>query len=1288
MHLFAAQPGGFSDDEGIVDLDQQPARLVILSAADSTLSLLADTAEALPADYPSLRLANWLNLVKPAAFDLYVDKVLDAHSAEAPNGTEVVVLSLLGGESYWRYGLEQLIEWSNRPGRRLIVVPGEDYEDKSLLEAGNAGAQCAYRVWRYLREGGRVNAQALYDFLRAELLEPGACRWREPRVLPRALLYHPRRGEATLEEWQAEWRSRDVAGRPSVLLVLYRSHLQAADTEMFDALLEVLDRAGLNTLPLAVASLKEAGCLETLNHLLERSESALILNATGFAIGSKLNDGSAAEPSEYHCPFSRRVPVLQLVLASTTREEWARQARGLRARDLAMQVTLPELDGRIITRAVAFKGLALRHERSQIDSVRFILDPERANFVARLAAAWIRLARLDNAEKRIALVLANYPSSDARIGNGVGLDTPASLINLLRWLEQAGYAVEGAPGDGDALLEDLRATVTNQLDGLAYRPSSESLPLEQYQYHFERLPQECQSAVLERWGAPFEDPRFRAEGASGRFTISGRRFGAVFVGVQPARGFDIDQQALYHDPDLVPPHGYLAFYFWLRERFQADAVVHVGKHGNLEWLPGKGGALSNACWPEIALGPLPHVYPFIVNDPGEGAQAKRRAQAVIIDHLMPPMARAETYGELAELEELADEYYQALGVDPRRETRLKTLIAAKVRETHLTEELGLNAEGDDQTLLEELDAYLCEIKEASIRNGLHVLGELPARAELVETLVALLRLPRGGQAAECGLLHALARDLGLPEEYDPLSPAKGRWHGPRPAALSAAVASPWITTGDTRERLEALARGWVDTLLETGGEDAREALAALPATRAVLDFAGASLLPALERSATNERVALLEALAGRFVDPGPSGAPTRGRLDVLPTGRNFYAVDSRAIPSKTAWALGQQAADALIERYLQEHGDYPRSLGLSVWGTATMRTGGDDIAQAMALIGIEPVWAAGSQRLIDFRIIPAFQLGRPRVDVTLRVSGLFRDAFPNVIALFDAAVRKLAEYQEPGDGNSIRAAVENRAAELERRGESPPTAWRRASYRIFGAMPGAYGAGIQGLLDSGSWERERDLGGAYVQWGGYAYGQSLDGASDASADFDAFETRLAGLDAILHNQDNREHDLLDSGDYAQFQGGMAAAANALQGRRPALYFGDHADPARPRVRALKEELNRVVRARLLNPKWQAAMRRHGYKGAFEMAASVDYLFGFDATTGIVDDYQYDLIQDSLLEEPLNRDFFANHNPQAGREIGERLLEAAQRGMWQAEPSRRERLEAMLLEIDDSEERMD
>ena len=1255
MHLLRTQPGGFVADDNIADLGQTPAELVVLCSGDSSLALLAEAARQLPEDYPSLRLANPMQVQNHASVDLYVEQVLQ-HA-------KVILISLHGGIGYWRYGVERLVQLAER-GVQLILVPGDDRPDPELSDLSTVAAPERDRLWQFLRQGGLGNALDFYRCLASGWLGRDYS-WGEPQVLPRSAIYHPRHGHASLSQWHTDWQP----GQAVAAVLFYRSHLQAANTGFIDVFCQRLQAAGLNPLPIAVASLKEPGCLAAVEGWLDEAAAAVILNTTGFAQSS---------PEAPHLrPFRRDIPVIQAICAQDNEPGWRASEQGLGPRDLAMHIALPELDGRIISRPISFKDLAWRSERSQSDVVCYRAQPERMDFVAELARRWVDLARLGNGDKRVALILANYPTRDGRIGNGVGLDTPAAALNILRALHAQGYPLPAElPASGTALIQALLGGVSNDLDRLDLRPCQQSLALDAYQALFQALPAANQQAVLARWGAPEQDPMHRA----GRLMIAGLRLGLTFVGIQPARGYQVDPSAVYHDPDLVPPHGYLAFYFWLRHTYGAHAVIHVGKHGNLEWLPGKGVGLSPECWPDALLGPLPNIYPFIVNDPGEGAQAKRRTQAVIIDHLMPPLTRAETYGPLRDLERLADEYYDAQLLDPRRARELQKDILALVRDTHIDRELQLDAaldsEADAAIWLPRLDTYLCDLKESQIRDGLHVFGESPAGRLRLDTLLALLRIPRGdGRGAQSSLLRALAKALAL--GFDPLDCNLGEpWNGPRPVELQGASHEPWRTAGDTRERLELFALAVVEQALAVAdapfaGEQWLEANAVLAHLREVV-------APRLDACGPAEMNGLLAALGGRFVPAGPSGAPSRGRLDVLPTGRNFFSVDVRNLPTTTAWRIGFASANLILERHLQDHGDHLRQLGLSVWGTATMRTGGDDIAQAMALLGVRPVWATGSQRVDDFEILPLSLLDRPRVDVTLRVSGFFRDAFANLIRLFDAAVQAVAALDEPDDLNPLAAKVRDERAALLTAGTAPDAAARQAGWRIFGAKPGAYGAGVQGAIDGRLWQTRADLAEVYLNWGGYAYG----GADEGTAARSQFAQRLSQVQAVVQNQDNREQDLLDSNDYYQFQGGMLAAVETLGGAPAASYHGDHSQPDRPRVRTLKEELNRVIRARAANPKWLDGVKRHGYKGAFEMAATLDNLFAFDATSGLIDDHQYALLAEAYLLDPDTRDFVRQHNPHALRDMTERLLEAQQRGLWQEPGAYREALEQMLLDIEE------
>ncbi|WP_066270168.1 cobaltochelatase subunit CobN [Hydrogenophaga palleronii] len=1258
MHLLSTRPGGHVEDggQGVVRVEQTPGDIVVLSAADTTLSLLADAAASLGDGFPSVRLVNLMWLRQPASTDMYVDEVLQ-HA-------RVVVIDHLGAPSDWAYVVEQAVSLAAKRGQWLVLFSGDNVQDPQLLMRSTAAPEDCDHLWRCLREGGRDNALAFFSLIGHAAFGLGP-RPPSPAPLPPVMPYTPQAA--------APWRE----GAPVALLVFYRAHLQAGNTAVFDAVLAALADEGLNGLAVAVDSLKNPASLARLQSMAQEHRVAVVLNATSFAVASLDGSDDALPDSAALSALAGDAPVLQLITAGCSLEQWQGDPHGLAPRDLAMQVVLPEVDGRIGTRAISFKGLAWRCERTEVDVVRYQPEPERIRFVAELARRWCTLRDKPAAQKRIALILANYPNDDARLANGVGLDTPASTLGILQTLREAGYATGELPIDSGALMDQLVQGVTNDVHANEDRPAHQSLAMADYLADFQALPQESQDAVNSLWGEAAQDPMVR----SGRFMVPGQRFGQVFVGIQPARGRDLDLVASYHDADLVPTHAYLAFYFWLRRAFAVDAVVHVGKHGNLEWLPGKSVALGAACWPDAILGPLPHLYPFIVNDPGEGSQAKRRTQAVIIDHLMPALTRAETYGPLQELERQMDEYYEALSLDPRRARLLREGILAQVLKHQLHQELGFQPPADDaqrEQLLARLDAYLCEIKESQIRDGLHILGQSPQGRQRTDTLVALARFPGGQVAGQGSLLVALARDLGL-HGFDPLSPEwADTWTGPRPEALQALSDEAWRHAGHTRERLELLATALVAQ--HAGAETTPLDAQAWPHSAPVLQRLRQTLAPRLDACGPNEIGQLLRGLSGRFVPAGPSGAPSRGRPDVLPTGRNFYSVDTRAVPTPTAYAMGALAAERVVERHVQDHGNFPTAVGLSVWGTSTMRTGGEDIGQAFALLGVRPTFAPGSNRVVDIEVLPMAIKNRPRVDVTLRVSGFFRDAFPNVIDLFDTAVRAVAaisEADEPDDINPIRVRVQREAAAAVAAGAEAEDAQRQATWRVFGPRPGGYGAGLQELIDSGRWQHNADLAQAYLRAGAFAYGQGGHG----TAAREAFEQRLARVDAVLHNQDNREHDILDSDDYYQFQGGMASAVLHLTGTPAALYHGDFSTPGVPRVRTLGEEVARVVRARAVNPKWIDGVKRHGYKGAFEIAATVDYLFAFDATTGVVGDHQYALVADAYLHDDDTRGFLQQHNPLALRGIGERLLEAMQRGLWAEPGEHRERIEQHLLELE-------
>ncbi len=986
------------------------------------------------------------------------------------------------------------------------------------------------------------------------------------------------------------------------------------------------------------------------------------------------------------------VPIIQGLCLTSSQSQWRGADGGVSPIDAAMQVAIPEFDGRLIAVPFSFK------EEGPDGIPVYVADHERAGRLAGIAVRHARLAAIPNGAKRVAIMLSSYPTKHSRVGNAVGLDTPASAVGLLRALRDAGYNLgDGFPEDGDTLIHTLIAAGGYDTEWLTEEQLSTAparVPLPVYRRWISSLPNGLRRKVTAQWGEPPGELYIDGDD----IVLAALRFGHVVVMIQPPRGFGENPVAIYHDPDLSPSHHYLAAYRWLDEVFGADAVIHLGKHGTLEWLPGKGLGLSEQCAPDGVLRDVPLIYPFIVNDPGEGTQAKRRAHAVIVDHLVPPMARADSYGELAKLEQLLDEYATVAALDPDKLPAVRAQIWSLVHTAQLHHDLGVPGEPGaaefDEFVL-HVDGYLCEVKDAAIRDGLHILGEAPTGEALTNLVMVILRSAQLW-SSRWGALPGLRAALGLAEGRDASrtetdryehtarglveAMAAANWDAARaPAPLAAAVlvAEPGASSAPAEpaaaEPAAAADSGGLpdgDTPDQEGAPGPIRQNQADPAAVArVLQFACTEVVPRLAAT-TGEIGAVLGALSGGYVPAGPSGSPTRGLVNVLPTGRNFYSVDPKAIPSANSWDTGAALAESLLARHLADEGSYPRCVGLTVWGTSAMRTQGDDIAEVLALIGCRPVWDEVSRRVTGFAVVPAGELGRPRIDVTVRISGFFRDAFPHVIALLDDAIAAVAALDEPAEVNYLRAhATADQAAHGN---------WRRATTRIFGSKPGAYGAGLLPLIDARNWRDDADLAEVYAVWGGYAYGRDLDGAP-ARTDM---ETAFARIAVAAKNADTREHDIADSDDYFQYHGGMVAMVRSLTGRSPAAYIGDSATPDAVKTRTLAEETRRVFRSRVINPRWIAAMRRHGYKGAFELAATVDYLFGYDATAHVVSDWMYERLATAYVFDPQNRAFMEKSNPWALRGITERLLEAADRGMWaEPDPKTLDQLRQVFLDLE-------
>lgn len=1136
--------------------------------------------------------------------------------------TDIFVVRLLGGKRAWEAGLDTLLS-THIP---VIAVSGELAVDAELTELSTAPAGVVTTAHTYLAEGGATNLANLHNFLSDTLLLTGLG-FDQPQHMPSWGFLDSTAHQNSFE-----------SSLPKIGIIYYRAQHIAGNTAYITELANAIAAQGAVPVPIFSASLRQAS--EDL--LAELSTCDALITTVLAAGGTKpATAGAGGDDEAWDVAKLAALdnPIIQGLALTNSKSDWNDNDEGLSPLDVATQIAVPEFDGRLITVPFSFK------EYDEDGLIAYVPDTERCARLAGIAVRHAQLRKKENKDKKLVLMLSAYPTKHARIGNAVGLDTPLSTLRVLEALHSAGYNIgepTNIPGystegdhDGDALMHAIIAAGGHDPEWLTQEVLDTNplkLAKDDYLDFFATLPSAMQEEMTEHWGeAPgthYVNPKTH------ELYIAGLQFGNIVVMVQPPRGFGENPVGIYHDPDLPANHHYLGVYFWLREKFHADAIVHMGKHGNMEWLPGKNAGLSPECYPDQAIADLPLIYPFLVNDPGEGTQAKRRAHATLVDHMIPPMARAETYGDITRLEQLLDEHATIAAMDPAKLPAIRQEIWTLLQAAKMDRDLGWDERPDEDAFddkMMEIDGWLCEIKDAAIRGGLHILGENVTGEIRVELVLAMLRARQlwGGEEAIPGLRESLGLSEAGDENRHRVDHIENIAHG----MLTRLEKNNWDPTA-------------VAEIVDNAElpDDANRA-----GVTALLIFACNEIIPRLEQT-SREIDQILRALDGRFIEAGPSGSPMRGLVNVLPTGRNFYSVDPKSLPSRLAWETGQLLADSLVQRYRNEHdGQYPKSVGLSVWGTSAMRTSGDDIAEVFALLGVRPVWDEASRRVVDLEVISLEELGRPRIDTTVRISGFFRDAFPHVLALIDDAVQLVSQLDEPAEQNFIRAHMMS-----DQHDHNVPVR------RIFGSKPGTYGAGLLELIESGNWRDNQDLAEVYTNWGGYAYGRGVNGVKA----HEEMRSAYRRIQVAAKNVDSKEHDIADSDDYFQFHGGMVATVRALTGSDPEAYIGDSTRQETVKTRTLHEESRRVFRARVVNPRWIEAMRRHGYKGAFEMSATVDYLFGYDATTGLMDDWMYETLTDTYVKDPTNREFFEKSNPWALRDISERLLEAADRGLWE------------------------
>ncbi|MGV8115640.1 cobaltochelatase subunit CobN [Methanothrix soehngenii] len=1191
----------------------------------------------------------------------------------------IAIFNLHGGKKSLS-SFDELVQRLQDSSVSIYAQSASNEPEIELMKLSTVDNAVYRKVSQYLDYGGRENFYSLILYL-ANYFIGSNYEFSEPLRPIWEGIYHPDFDHVpTLKEYL---QSKCVAGRPTVGLWFYQSLWQAGNTLFIDRLIEEIERQGANVIPVFLHAAKDVergtkGAEWVVENLFMKDGRPIIdvlISTLMFSLsikpweGSDTGEGQEVARSEEWFIKRLNVPVLKAIVTYNTLAEWNESLQGCSPMDISMGIAMPEFDGMMITVPVAAR------ERTDIDPltgarvIRFEPLPERTNKIVRLSLNWAKLRHIPNSQKKVAIIFHNYPPRDDRIGTAFGLDSPVSVLNIMKAMDDAGYTIERMPENGQALIEDVKSRLTldrrwRSPEELAKR-AIDSVTEGDYKDWFEQLPVAVQEKMTSAWG---EAPG-KLFVHKKNLIIPGVINGNIFIGLQPPRGFLEDPAAIYHSPDHPIPHHYYAYYRWIRDVFRADLVMHIGKHGSLEWLPGKSVGLSDSCFPDIAISDLPNIYPYIINNPGEGTQAKRRSYCCIIDHLVPVMHNADAYDEMAELEVMLADYYQAASEDPSKLPTQKKMIWDKVCEAKLDHDLEIEEEeafSDFDKFLEKLHEYLHEMADTQIRDGLHILGEPPEGSRLDEFLVALTRLANGQVPS---LRQSLAEAMGY--DYDYLLDNRGK------------IVSGSKTCGQVIDDLNSLALRLVSGLHEQGfavgtiPELVEEILGKRnPKIEKVLDYIATTLAPNIDAT-VDELSAILCASDGGFVSPGPSGAPTRGMADILPTGRNFYSVDPQAIPSQAAWKVGVAQADALLERYLEDEGCYPESLGMVIWGSPTMRTKGDDIAEVLCLMGVRPVWEERSGRVTGIELIPMEELQRPRIDVMLRISGFFRDAFPNIVHLVDRAVELVAEQKEPPEQNFLAKHVSADISEKTAAGIDGEQAKTLACYRIFGCRPGAYGAGVSDAIDSKNWKDEKDLAEIYVKWGGYAYGRKNFGATVP----DEFRRRLSRLDLTVKNEDTREYDMLDGDDFYSYHGGMIAAVKALKGELPRSYCGDSSDPDRVKTRSTVEETKHIFRARILNPKWIESMKRHGYKGAGDISRMVDIAFGWDATAEVLEDWMYEELANKYALDKDMQEWLKKVNPHALQNIAERLLEAVERGMWQATEEMKEELRDVYLDIE-------
>ena len=1081
-------------------------------------------------------------------------------------------------------------------------------------------------------------------------------------------VYVPGKGGMTLEEGL-----RDVGktGKPVIGIFFVNAFFTRHNTGAIDALWRSVEKVGGEPLAIFLHNYESditgsIGIIRIVDEYLIRDGKPIVdavLNTMGFSITLLAKPGCGEQESLDNFLERLGVPVLQAINLQNSTKSWKESPFGLTPAEIAYCVVSPEYDGQID--AVPYCGT----DKQENGDYRQSPIQDRCDALAEMALRWALLRRKPECEKRVAILIYMYPPRQDLAGGGYGLDTFQSVVGLLHNLKAAGYKVDWMPADAKELAKRMTDGITNddnwKSDMQLRDESFDLIPKKDYQRWFSEIPGSAQKRMRDTWGEPPGTIHVLKDSQ----LIPGQMNGNVFIGFQPDRGKCTTEAV--HDPETAPPHQYLGFYRWLRDTWGTDAVIHVGTHGTLEWLPGKGTALSNECDPDIILGQIPDINPYIIDNPGEGMQSKRRQYAVTTTHMIPAMARSGGYDEINELELAVQQYLKTRDTQDRsKSAAVMDRIVDLCTKLNMFSDLGLSADCGSEAMDSSMDRlydYILEAKDALIKDGLHVLGEVPEGERMCEMLYSLVRYPNGTVPS---LREAVARTHGCEMESllrDPSGMGDGGiLNGVLIDTIDAETYSI-IEFSQSVDFDQQKTQQYVSEHFPKAGRDLSEAV----------EFMCGFLVGAVRRM-PDEISNIMLALDGGYVPPGPSGCPGRGRAQILPTGRNFYSIDPDSIPWHTSWDIGSEMAEMMVQRYVRENGVYPNTVGVILWATDTMKTGGDDVAYVLRLMGLRPVWAGFGGRVKDLEVIPLSELKRPRIDVTLRISGLFRDTFPNLSNILDRGAQIVAGLDEDDDSNFLAANVRKDLVEAIAAGIPVDQARREASIRVFGDAPGQYGCGISELVTTGKWESVDDLGDSFVKHGCYVYGRGLNGEAKP----ELFRKRLGRMDVTVKNHNTRAVDMLDMDDDFDNLGGFNAAVTSIRGKKPMSVMGDSSDMQNLRLRTAEEECRFIFRSKIDNPKWLNGLKKHGFAGAKELSKLFDFTMGWSATSDIIENWMYDDLAQRFVLDEETREWIKDENPYAMMAMLARLQESVDRGFWDASDEMLEKLKDVYMEFEE------